>query len=122
MLDESDQDVAGGAALARVAQDDGHVRGKGPVDWAFTTIAYDAATGARLWTAHYSGPGSAHFRSTFWAIAVAASPDSARVHVTGTAAAVGNLPSTATVAYDAATGTVQGLVRLSHQSPYGSLS
>jgi WD40 repeat protein len=74
------------------------------VDWAFTTIAYDAATGARLWTARYSGPGSAHFSSAFWALAVAVSPDSARVYVTGTAAAAGNLPSTATVAYDAATG------------------
>jgi WD40 repeat protein len=66
----------------------------------YTTIAYDATTGARDWIAHYKG-------LINQAQALAVSPDGNTVFVTG--ASYGYLSSTgydyATIAYDAATGT-----------------
>ena len=68
----------------------------------YVTIAYNAATGSRLWLSRYNGPAS----SDDYAYAVAVSPDGRTVFVTGSsqggpAATAGDY---ATVAYDAATG------------------
>ena len=63
------------------------------------TVAYDAATGARVWVARYYGLGASR------ATSVAVSPDGAKVFVTGTTAVPsGSSSEYATVAYDAATG------------------
>lgn len=64
----------------------------GSFDWA--TVAYDAATGARLWDARYATPGM----DRTWG--VAPSPDGETVFVAGES----NGGDIATVAYDAATG------------------
>ena len=66
----------------------------------YATIAYNAATGARLWARRY-GPGN----SDDGAASVAVSPRGGRVFVTGcTAAFSSGDVDYATVAYDAATG------------------
>lgn len=69
----------------------------------FATLAYDASTGARLWTARYDRPGAGdEFPND-----LVLSPDGSRVYVTGTAdSGVGSSGDSrfATVAYDAATG------------------
>jgi DNA-binding beta-propeller fold protein YncE len=67
----------------------------------YATVAYSAATGARLWTARYHGPGFANI-----ARSVAVSPDGSAVYVTGESADSfpGQPTQYATVAYDAATG------------------
>ena len=91
--------VAGGSNLTASPSE--------PVAWAFTTIAYDAASGTVRWNARYAPHGGAHYssREEFWAHAVAVSPDGGTVYVTGTStAAGGDGPLTATVAYAAATG------------------
>src|SRR5437016_7767294 len=76
------------------------------------TVAYDAATGMRLWVSRYAGPGD----DGGWAIAV--SPDGARVYITGfTLGATGR--DYLTVAYDAATGS-QVWVSTYHRPPEGS--
>jgi WD40 repeat protein len=65
---------------------------EGHPDLDYATVAYRAATGARLWVRRYSGPGNSRDE----AISVLASPRGGRVFVTG---------GSATVAYRAATGT-----------------
>jgi outer membrane protein assembly factor BamB len=69
---------------------------KGSDDYA--TVAYDAATGKRLWASRYDGPGS--FNEAY---SVAVSPDGAAVYVTGQSLGSAGFDY-ATVAYDAATG------------------
>jgi hypothetical protein len=60
-----------------------------------TTVAYRAATGARLWLKRYGGP-----RSGFdGARALAVSPGGGRVFVTGTSAGPGSSQDFATIAY-----------------------
>ncbi len=66
----------------------------------YLTVAYNAATGARLWTARYNGPGN----GGDGAASVAVSPDGATVFVTGTSGGASN-SDYATVAYRAADGT-----------------
>jgi len=66
----------------------------------YLTVAYNAATGARLWTARYNGPGN----GDDGAASVAVSPDGATVFVTGTSGGASN-SDFATVAYRAADGT-----------------
>ena len=114
---------AGGAGLADVANavavsPDGSrmfVTGRtGITDSEFTgtvsdyaTVAYDTASGRRLWSASYDGPAS----GDDVAVAVAVSGDGARVFVTGQSADSGGGEDYATVAYDAATGSQQWVRR-----------
>jgi outer membrane protein assembly factor BamB len=65
----------------------------------YLTVAYDAATGARVWVSRYNGPDKDDFAS-----GLAVSPDASTVFVTGYSEARHTLYDYATVAYDAATG------------------
>src|SRR5262249_9945238 len=84
----------------------------GAVKTHFETVAYSAATGAQLWAKAYQA-------STFSdPVAIAVSPDGARVYVTGnTRSAIG--PG-ATVAYDARTGQQLWASRYEPKAAYGS--
>ena len=66
----------------------------------YTTIAYDAMTGARRWLKLYDGPGGA----TDFATALAVSPDGSSVFVTGQDYSYATGYDYGTVAYDASTG------------------
>jgi hypothetical protein len=66
----------------------------------YTTIKYDAATGARGWVRHYNGPGNGHDAIT----SIAVSPSGARVYVTGLSYGTTSDGDYGTVAYDTATG------------------
>src|SRR5581483_10422535 len=65
----------------------------------YATIAYDTATGRRLWVARYDGAGGVDY-----AAAVVASADGTRVYVTGSSTGAGTDFDYATIAYDAANG------------------
>lgn len=86
---------SGGTVYVTGASYDGTATG-----YDYRTVAYSAATGARLWTATYNGPGNSSDR----AYAVAVSPDGAAVFVTGASAGAHSGFDYATVAYRAATG------------------
>jgi len=66
----------------------------------YATIAYSAATGARLWVSRYNGPAN----GKDVARAVAASPGGGTVYVTGDSPGSQSSYDYATVAYNAATG------------------
>jgi DNA-binding beta-propeller fold protein YncE len=66
----------------------------------YATVAYNAATGHRLWAARYNGPAGSLSNVPS---ALAVSPDGKAVYVTGTTL-VGQNEDYATVAYNAATG------------------
>jgi len=67
----------------------------------YATIAYDAATGARLWIQRYNGPGNGDDRAS----SIAVSPTGGTVYVTGQSdGGAATSSDYATVAYDAATG------------------
>jgi hypothetical protein len=66
----------------------------------YTTVAYDASTGAKLWVASYHGAG--HDDDIAYSLAV--SPDGARVFVTGYSFTSSGGYDYATIAYDATTG------------------
>ena len=74
----------------------------------YTTIAFDAATGARRWVARYSYQ---HLRAD--AASVAVSPGGTQVFVTGGSVGPTGPGSAATVSYDAATGAMQWVARYS---------
>jgi DNA-binding beta-propeller fold protein YncE len=69
----------------------------------YLTLAYDAATGSKLWEMRYDGVG----KGVDLATSVGVSPDGSRVFVTGGTTGTGNPYDYATIAYDAATGTQQ---------------
>jgi DNA-binding beta-propeller fold protein YncE len=72
----------------------------------YTTVAFDASTGARRWAASYSVQ---HLSAR--AASIAVSPLGTRVFVTGGSAGPTGQSSFATVSYDAATGTTQWVAR-----------
>jgi WD40 repeat protein len=67
----------------------------------YATVAYRAATGAKLWVRRYNGPADRMDAAR----AVAVSPDGRRVFVTGLSTAIASSTDYTTIAYDAATGT-----------------
>jgi PQQ-like domain len=73
----------------------------------FATVAYTASQGQQLWVQSYDSP----WQLDDTAVAVAVSPDGARVFVTGPSAGAGGSTDYATVAYDSATGAQLWAVR-----------
>jgi WD40 repeat protein len=76
----------------------GRSDGSGSGEFDYATVAYDAATGARLWVRRYAGPGDDS------ANALGVSPDGSKVFVTGQSERSTSGADYATVAYDASTG------------------
>jgi hypothetical protein len=76
-----------------------------PDDLDMTVVAYDAATGTRLWTRRYAGAGEAADR----AVDVVVAPDGTAVFITGTAY-TSRGPGILTISFDAATGRRRWLV------------
>jgi len=70
-------------------------------DTDYATLAYDAATGAPLWVARYSGPG--FYADSAKVLRVA--PDGTKVYVTGWVVTAHHGYDFVTLSYDAATGT-----------------
>ncbi len=73
----------------------------------YETIAYNAATGARVWASRYNGPAS----KADDAFSVAVSPGGGTVFVTGASAGTTSSQDYATVAYNASTGARQWVSR-----------
>jgi len=67
----------------------------------YSTVAYDARTGAVLWTRRYDGTGGDDFASS-----IGTSPDGSAVFVTGLSAGSDTASDYATIAYDASSGAV----------------
>jgi DNA-binding beta-propeller fold protein YncE len=85
--------------------------------WEYATLAYSAATGARLWVKRYIGPGNPASNDAS-AISVAVSPNAAKVFVTGVSVGATSLNDYTTVAYNAATGAQLWVSR--YNGPLGS--
>jgi hypothetical protein len=76
----------------------GHSKGS-TTRWDYATLAYDSATGTRLWAKRY-GPPSVDDTAT----AIGVSPDGSAVFVTGSSRGSMTRSDYATLAYDASTG------------------
>jgi PQQ-like domain len=88
----------------------------------YFTAAYNAATGAVRWTAHYHGPATG---AGSVSEGIAASPDGSQVFVTGYSWSAGasGQPQFATVAYNASTGASLWVARygdVAKQASYGT--
>ena len=70
-------------------------------DWAYLTVGYDAATGARLWSDRYQHEGIGQDQGRD----VGVSPDGTKVYVTGSSADRTNTEDYVTIAYDSVTGS-----------------
>jgi DNA-binding beta-propeller fold protein YncE len=77
----------------------------------YTTRAFDAATGAVLWTAFYHGQGTGDDQAQ----SLAVSPDGSRVFVTGSSSDPRGTFRYATIAYDAASGARRWVANYSFQ-------
>lgn len=87
----------------------------------YLTVAYNAATGARLWTARYNGPGN----SIDNARAVAVSPDGTTVFVTGDSVGgpeSGHSEDYATAAYRASDGKQLWVARFNGSANSGDFA
>jgi DNA-binding beta-propeller fold protein YncE len=73
----------------------------------YATVAYDAVSGAQLWSARYDGPASNYDA----AAALAVSPGGQTVFVTGTSWSATSGEDYVTIAYDAATGAQSWIER-----------
>lgn len=73
----------------------------------YATLAYNAATGAKLWQKTYKGPSIGAEASH----SVAVSPDGSTVYVTGNATGTTSNSDCVTIAYNAATGARRWLAR-----------
>ena len=73
----------------------------------YTTLAYEASTGARLWLKRYDAPSNGDDIP----LALRISPDGSRVFVTGRSFVPAGFDDYATVAYDASTGKEQWVSR-----------
>ena len=80
----------------------------------YATVAYSAATGARLWVARYNGPGNGNDA----AYSIAVSPGGSRVFVTGGSQGTRSGADYATVAYSAATGARLWVARYNGPATY----
>jgi DNA-binding beta-propeller fold protein YncE len=80
----------------------------------YLTIAYNAATGARLWARRSNGPGN----SVDQAYAVAVGPGGGTAYITGASIGSAGAGDCATIAYSAATGASRWVRRYS--SRYGT--
>lgn len=81
---------------------------KDPQGEDFMTIAYDASSGAELWSRRYHG--NVAYSSDF-SVGLAFSPDSATVYVTGSSRDIENEWDIATVAYDLESGATKWVSR-----------
>jgi WD40 repeat protein len=79
----------------------------------YATVAYNAATGAQLWVARYTGPG----KGDDYAQALAVSPGGQTVYVTGDSKETASTDDYATVAYNAATGAQRWAMRYHGPAP-----
>jgi len=70
----------------------------------YGTVAYDAASGAKLWAKRYNGPGKGAGNGIDAADALGVSPDGSKVFVTGRSSGGSTGYDYATVAYDASSG------------------
>ncbi|MEV6150067.1 S8 family serine peptidase [Nonomuraea sp. NPDC052129] len=77
------------------------------------TVAYDAATGAELWSKGYTGPAGNYDEPH----AIEVSPDGSKLFVTGTSAGKETGNDAVTIAYDTATGQERWIAR--HTGPAG---
>lgn len=103
---DSGQDVPYGHALSP-SGDRIYVTGRSQgtasgFDGDYATVAYDTATGTRLWVTRFSTPGTIFETGAD----VAVNSDGTRVYVTGGSHAWGDAGDAITQAYDAATGAV----------------
>jgi DNA-binding beta-propeller fold protein YncE len=102
-----DTAVAGTGGLITTSPDGKRVYAAGPIAGMaantgdFGTLAYDAATGARLWTSRYAGAGI----GSNGVSGLAVNPNGAQVYVTGTNVGSGSAQDYATVAYRATDGS-----------------
>jgi DNA-binding beta-propeller fold protein YncE len=83
----------------------------------FGTVAYDAATGTKLWESRYNGPGNSYD----YPAGLGVSPDGSKVFVTGQSDGTGSADY-ATVAYDSTTGSQQWVSRYDNGSNDGALA
>jgi putative pyrroloquinoline-quinone binding quinoprotein len=87
----------------------------------FATVAVDALTGAKKWSAAYQSSSERDQRDTATRLAI--SPDGSKVFVTGNSlcnsCGAGGFNGFSTVAYDAATGTRLWVAKYAQQAPGG---
>jgi WD40 repeat protein len=83
----------------------------------FATVSYDANNGEQLWAIRYDDSGFGDF-----AYSIAASPDGARVFVTGGSADLAGTSHYATVAYDASAGSQLWVSRYNGPADLGDVA